>query len=479
MIRSFRLLAGAFPGALLALLLASPLSGQTLRGIVIEQGDNAAIPGAVVTLMDESFVVRASTVTDESGIFTFTGATGRFTLQAEFGGLLSALSEPVEVAEDDEVEVVLALPSPLVLLAGQCAEEQRPGFGVLVGILRDANSEVVLPAGRVALRWQTEGGTSRIEAVTDGGGRYHFCSLPLGVPITARVQAFGRGASESQFVLPEAPLARQDFELGLRTRTPTAAEVQRGPTRGGATDPGTLIGRLVDVETRQPIAGAAVSLVGTPLQSVTDAQGRFRFDQLTPRSYTLHVQHLGYGRQSEAIEVPGGTDVSLTLRLAPQAIALEGVTVRSRSPMQQARLSSPTTFRGLAGADLRTMELRGAQVVDALRERINGLTIMEGSFDTADGISPICVTAGRRNPTAQAPGATGQRPYCHMVTVFMDDIRIMAPGMVLRGMSVSDVESVQFMTPLDAGIRFGLDAANGVLVIYTRGRGPFRDTARN
>ncbi|CAN5720551.1 hypothetical protein BH23GEM6_BH23GEM6_13690 [soil metagenome] len=456
-----------------------PDSAKAIEGIVVELGESTPVAGAVVRLMDVDFSLRSTVVTDQQGLFYFPDVQpGRYLLQAEGRDFLSTLSDEVHVQQGVAAEpVVLTVPSALVQLVSSCDGAQSPGSGTLVGVVRDGDTDVALPGARVMIRWEEESRVRTSEAVTDAGGRYHFCSVPVGLRLESRVQAYGRGASETEFALPPAPLSRHDFVLGLFTRG-SSRQVQQGVRRGGEADPGSLSGTIVDAETRLPVTGAVVSLVGTSLQQVTDQQGRFRFAGLTPRTYTIHVQHLGYGRQSEGVDLPGGTDVAIDLHLAPQAIRLDGVTVQARIALESARRASPTAMRVIAGDEMRLMELRGARISDVLKERATGVTIAEGRFSTPEGDSPICIQWSRRNPTL-TPSRSGQNPYCDMVVVYIDDVRISNPGDVLRGLQLTDFESVQLLSPLEAGVRFGLDAARGVLLLHSRGRGPFTDSARN
>jgi hypothetical protein len=449
-----------------------------LRGIVVEQGETAPVVGAVVRLLDENFVPVASVTTDAEGAFAFPAVRpGRYTMQAADRDLVSALSEEIEVIAGSESQsIVLTLPSPLIRSANDCASGQLPGNGTLIGVVRDEDMAVALPGARITLRWQDGTATLSLETTTDGGGRYHFCSVPLRTSVTARIEAYGRGVSESSFMIASSALSRQDFAVGLFTRA-SGRQID-GLRRGGEADPGTITGVLHDSDTGQPVSGALLSLVGTSLQQLTDIQGRFRFTGLTPREYTLHVQHLGYGRQSEALEISGGSDITLNLFLTPRAIVLEGVTVQARSALASARRASPTAFRAIAGDEMRLLELRGARVADALRERVTGLVIAEGTFETPEGLSPICIEWSRRNMTIET-GGSGQFPFCDMVVLYIDDARISNPGDVLRGLQLTDFESIQLLSPLEAGTRFGLDAARGVLLLHTRGRGPYTDSRRN
>jgi len=65
---------------------------------------------------------------------------------------------------------------------------------------------------------------------------------------------------------------------------------------GQAIDPGTagVSGTLRDRNSRQPLAGASVSVLGTGLSLRTDTAGNFRGSGIKPGLYVLQVRALGY-----------------------------------------------------------------------------------------------------------------------------------------------------------------------------------------
>ncbi len=80
------------------------------------------------------------------------------------------------------------------------------------------------------------------------------------------------------------------------------------PWEAGAGTTGGITGRIVDAQTRAPIAGVLVSAI-SPSQSATsttDASGSFRFLSLAPDTYTLSFAKSGY----DSITQPGLTVVA-------------------------------------------------------------------------------------------------------------------------------------------------------------------------
>lgn len=62
------------------------------------------------------------------------------------------------------------------------------------------------------------------------------------------------------------------------------------------------------------LQGAIVRLIGTNRETITDRQGRFRFDGIEQGQYQLEVSYLGYGAQRVNAEVVAGQGIELSLR---------------------------------------------------------------------------------------------------------------------------------------------------------------------
>lgn len=91
--------------------------------------------------------------------------------------------------------------------------------------------------------------------------------------------------------------------------------------------PGTLTGRVVDAESGEPLPGATVRLRELGQGRATDRNGRFRFENLPARVYTVAVKFVGYLAAERRVEVSEGDSVAVEFRLEPSALALPDVVV--------------------------------------------------------------------------------------------------------------------------------------------------------
>ena len=52
---------------------------------------------------------------------------------------------------------------------------------------------------------------------------------------------------------------------------------------------GAIVGAVVDARTSQALDGVLVEVAARSQSTTTDAEGRFRFDGLSPATYELHI----------------------------------------------------------------------------------------------------------------------------------------------------------------------------------------------
>lgn len=470
-------LVGAFLAALL--LPWEPLRAQVVRGMVVEQVSLAPVRGALVTLFQERGPEAepepvAVTVTDEEGRFLLAApGPGTFSVQASQDGLTSPVSDTVALDTGQELDgLALLIPSRLLLMAHGCqAAGGVEWTAVVVGVVRDADADVVVPGAWVTAQWREEGGTRSIQANADNAGRYVLCGIPPGGgTVRLQGQILGRASTWEEVEVARPAVVFHDVALPLASppRGAPTVEQERILLEAAARTLGDLRGQLLDRITGTPIPVAVVRLEGTPHQALTDEDGRFLFVGLQPGAYTLDIRHLGYQARSGAVEIPPGQDVFLRLRVAPQAVELDGIQVSTRSAVDEITRLTPFRRDIVYGQTMALEEERGAQAFEILRRSVPGLRVTELYREA--GPPEICVQTNRR-----VQRLLGGRA-CENVQVIVDGARV-TEGVelfVLR-MPAAEIESIEFLPPSQAQILYGTggNMANGVVIIYTRGKGPY------
>lgn len=316
--------------------------GTALTGSVFDSVRAEPLAGATVFLVG----TERATETDENGRFQIDGLLeGEYAVNFSHPVLdsLAFTPEPVEITlrRDGAAAVRLAVPSLSSIVASLCPDTAgRERTGVVVGVVRDSNSDAPVAGAHVAVF------TDRLEAETrsDGMGRYAACG-PVRKTLTVVAWHETRASDETSLILTSRRITRKDLVLrrvhgGEDRWQASEVDVTRG--QAGATgQPAVVVGRLLDAESRKPIDLAEIRLVGQggDLFRVTDGEGTFLFPRVSPGVYEVLLTHLAYGTHSDSLEVGNGELVRYDVRLAMEPIELEPLVAtvdrRSISPMHR------------------------------------------------------------------------------------------------------------------------------------------------
>lgn len=463
--------------------------GQGVAGLVAEQGTFAPVAGAVVSLLRVSLegpglITVAVTRTDEDGFFSFdVEARGEYRLQADWDGYFSPTSDPIDLGPgaDGVDDVALLVPSRLLVMAYQCQAEVGDDFVTIVGVVRDAEGDIAIPEAQMEARWFVGSETRILRVRADGAGRYRICGVPADAGfVQLQAELLGRRGPMEEIEVRRPTLVFHDPVVSIAEARDTRAGQgnvvqERILLEAQARTLADLTGELLDQFTGTPIPQAIVRITGTPYQALTGADGRFTFEGIQPGVHSLDIRHLGYAVAAEPVEVPAGRDVFVRLRVAPQAVRLEGIQVTTRSAVEELARLTPFRRDIVYGEAMVEEELRGSRAFEILRRGSPGLQVREIYMEGSPPM--VCIQTNRRVQSFRSTDG------CDMVQVVMDGVR-MDPGSasdLLRNLPASEIESVEFLPPSEATVRFGTGGnnANGVVVIYTRGRGPYASPLRD
>ena len=107
----------------------------------------------------------------------------------------------------------------------------------------------------------------------------------------------------------------------------------------------TIKGRVVDADTREPVAYCAIRLMSPGAQratatALTDTAGVFSLPQTANGRYSLHASYVGYTDTQRSVSLPGDAGDTITIFMRPDAMMLDQVVVTGTKSELKRRHSS-------------------------------------------------------------------------------------------------------------------------------------------
>jgi TonB-linked SusC/RagA family outer membrane protein len=210
-----------------------------------------------------------------------------------------------------------------------------------------------------------------------------------------------------------------------------------------------VTGRVTEAGTGAPLSGVQVTIPTTSIGTLTDADGRYRLTAPSATA-TLAFSRLGYGTQQAPINNRAVIDVAL----ASEAVELEGVVAIGYG---EARRVTLTESVGVVDAE-QIQQVTIASPDQAIQGRVTGVQVT-----TESGIpgAPVAMrirgvgTVGNTQPLFVVDG----------VPVGKGTAGTSSP---LATINPSDIESISVLKDASAASVYGMQAANGVVLITTK-----------
>ncbi len=212
-----------------------------------------------------------------------------------------------------------------------------------------------------------------------------------------------------------------------------------------------LTGRVLDADTRAPLGGALVTLRPQGLQVLTDEEGRFRVEGVTPGMLGVEASFLGYATGLETdVMARTSRPTYVEMELRPAAIELEGITVQA--DLFRPREDAPTSTQRLTEVEIR-------RTPGGFGDISRTLLSLPGVLGGVDNRNDILVRGG----------GPGENAY------YLDGIRIpqinhfATQGTAGGALALVNADFIQDVTFFTGGfpVKYG-DALSSVLLIGNR-----------
>ena len=259
------------------------------------------------------------------------------------------------------------------------------------------------------------------------------------------------------------------FRLRVRAAVVALALVAPLPGMALAQEPTHVVGQVQDSSTRKPLASVRVTVVGTSVETVTDANGRYALD--VPAGHdSLSFRRIGYRPVVRRVEPV----VDVAMRF--QAVELEAVTVTTALGIEREQRTLPYAAQTIS-AD-RLTQVPSTNVLGELQGNVAGLQVTNSS----NPFGSVRVVArgggsilGQNQPLIIVDGipidnsAATNSGYGPGAGSSMGGYDV---GNAAADINANNIQSVTVLKGPNAAALYGSRASNGAIVIVTKnGRG--------
>lgn len=238
-----------------------------------------------------------------------------------------------------------------------------------------------------------------------------------------------------------------------------------------------LSGRVIDVQSGEPLAGATIYLKGTRQGAMTLGDGSFSYvlKGQDPQEAVLVVRYLGYQQK----EVPVKGRKELTIRLAPQDVVMDEVVITSSYGTKKLREDVVGSISTISAKDI-AVDQASESIDKILDGQVAGVQIENNS--TVGGPVAINIRGqGSLTPLNNAVLGASTQPL-----IIIDGVIMAEEGGIdnqffdgsgtfvedfqnpLGQIAPEDIASISVLKDAAAVSVYGADGANGVIIITTK-----------
>ncbi|MEW6193849.1 MAG: TonB-dependent receptor [Bacteroidota bacterium] len=214
---------------------------------------------------------------------------------------------------------------------------------------------------------------------------------------------------------------------------------------------GSIKGKIIDAQTKEPLIGANIVLKGTTIGVTTNLNGYYEFENLTTGNYTIVVKYVGYATKSENINIFINKTVELNFSLEPSLVDLDEVVVSGAFGQTEKR-ALPNPITSLKVADIQT--LPSTSVNEILQNKVPGyyqIAQQEGNVGTN--------SYGLRGPTSLNGPA---------IKYYLDGVPIQDLGNFFLLGNLNNIERIEVLRGPMSTTLYGSRANAGVVNIVSK-----------
>ncbi|MGH7501035.1 MAG: TonB-dependent receptor domain-containing protein [Longimicrobiales bacterium] len=227
---------------------------------------------------------------------------------------------------------------------------------------------------------------------------------------------------------------------------------------------GTIVVRVLNGQSGEPLGGVQVSIPNTGLGGVSDNDGRVTIANVPVGEREILIQRIGFGEMRQTASVTAGATAAVTVEMHARAVELEGVVVTGTAIAAQRR----EVGNSISLITAEQIESVGAvNFEDILRGRALGVSVTgtpgqagAGSSIQLRGVNsvngrnePLIYVDGVRMPSELPEGNVG---IASEHATFLGSI------------NPQDIERIEVIKGAAASTLYGTEASAGVIQIFTK-----------
>jgi len=236
-----------------------------------------------------------------------------------------------------------------------------------------------------------------------------------------------------------------------------------------AQDVGRIAGMVTSADSAvlQPLFGATILVVGTPIGTTTGSDGRYSVANVPVGTHTVRAQRIGFAPQERSVVVIAGQTVTIDFALTTQAVRLsEVVAVGYGTQLRRditGAVASVTTDALERGTPISSLDqllqgtAPGVHVNTATSAPGGGISVrVRGTASLGASSEPLYVIDGfpLESDESSLPGNGGRDRT--------------APANPLAALNPNDIERIDILKDASATAIYGSRGANGVVLITTK-----------
>jgi TonB-linked SusC/RagA family outer membrane protein len=227
----------------------------------------------------------------------------------------------------------------------------------------------------------------------------------------------------------------------------------------------TISGTVTDSRSGQPLSNAQISIVGSMIGGITDAQGRYRFISTTYGAVRLRARLLGYTAVDRSLTLEDGKSATVDFAMTTSPTSLDAVVVTGTAGGTQVREIGNAVGKIDAAKISETSPSTNVQQL--LGQREPGVVVQPAAGMVGAG------SAIRIRGTASL--SLTNQPIIYVDGVRIDNNAAGGPAIRqgrtaarLNDFNPEDIESIEIIKGPAAATLYGTEASNGVIQVLTK-----------